>query len=92
MSSTPKHKLFSSDVPQTKFVSDGYQRKHSDSSDIKSNDVYTGVGSCDDTHAEHGSTSTTYCENNGNNGVCILSTSTDTTYSAPSAYLETCIL
>ena len=49
------------------------------------------MGSCDDTHTEHSNTSSTYCENNGNDSVCILSASTDTTYSTPSVYLETCV-
>ena len=92
MSSTPGHKLFSSDIVQTKFVSDGYQGQDSNLSHIESDDVYIGVGSGDDdTHGNHSNTSSTYCENNENDSECIPSTSADNTYSKFSPYLETCV-
>ena len=91
MSSTPRHRLLSSDVSQPEFVCDGFQMQHYDSSDIESNSINRSVSSYDDTHVDQINMLPTYCDFNQDDSTCIVSTSADTSYSIPSGYLETCV-
>ena len=52
MSSTPRWRLFSGDVPQHELASNGSQMQHSDSSDIESNSINRTVSCCDGMHVE----------------------------------------